>query len=316
MPISFKHLFQSAKTNSPDTTLVQPSNWNAEHTLTLGAGKVIGRLAGADGAAQELNLSFDATQQSMVIPSGTTAQRPATPVAGMVRFNSTLNKFETYSGTAWEGSTELATPLLSIGGVVTVADRMLYTTAADTYAATPLTPFARTLLDDLDQTAARGTLGAQAADAELSAIAGLAATGFISHTGVGTAAERTIAAGDGIAVTDGGGVAGNPTITSLGVGIGQTWQDMTASRGMGVNYQNLTTKPIMVVAYSTTNTTCSMAAEISDDAVTWISVRYFASSVLALGSVHFTGVIIPVNDFYRLRLISGTAPTLVWSELR
>ncbi len=34
------------------------------------------------------------------IPNGTTAQRPGSPSAGMVRWNSTLNRFEGY-GTAW-----------------------------------------------------------------------------------------------------------------------------------------------------------------------------------------------------------------------
>lgn len=35
------------------------------------------------------------------IPSGTTAERDATPQAGYFRFNATLGKFEGYSGTAW-----------------------------------------------------------------------------------------------------------------------------------------------------------------------------------------------------------------------
>ena len=34
------------------------------------------------------------------LPNGTTAQRPGSPTAGMVRWNSTLNRFEGY-GTAW-----------------------------------------------------------------------------------------------------------------------------------------------------------------------------------------------------------------------
>ena len=35
------------------------------------------------------------------LPSGTTAQRPASPVAGMVRFNTTLGYAEVYTGTQW-----------------------------------------------------------------------------------------------------------------------------------------------------------------------------------------------------------------------
>jgi hypothetical protein len=35
------------------------------------------------------------------VPSGTTAERPATPQAGMLRYNTTTNKFEMYAGTSW-----------------------------------------------------------------------------------------------------------------------------------------------------------------------------------------------------------------------
>jgi hypothetical protein len=50
-------------------------------------------------------------------------------------------------------------PLASISGLTTAADKMIYTTAADTYAVTDLTAFARTLLDDANAAAARTTLG-------------------------------------------------------------------------------------------------------------------------------------------------------------
>lgn len=53
--------------------------------------------------------------------------------------------------------------LQSISGLTTAANQMIYTTALDTYTTTPLTAFARTLLDDADAATAIGTLGAQAA---------------------------------------------------------------------------------------------------------------------------------------------------------
>lgn len=67
MAISLKHLFQSAKTDGPDNTIVQPSDWNDEHVLTLDQGKIVGRAAGAGtGAAQELPVSV-ATDGSTII---------------------------------------------------------------------------------------------------------------------------------------------------------------------------------------------------------------------------------------------------------
>jgi len=38
---------------------------------------------------------------SISLPAGTTAERPATPVAGMVRFNTELNTVEGYNGIEW-----------------------------------------------------------------------------------------------------------------------------------------------------------------------------------------------------------------------
>lgn len=53
----------------------------------------------------------------------------------------------------------LAGALNSISGLVTAADKMIYTTALNTYAVADLSPFARTLLDDAAAINARATLG-------------------------------------------------------------------------------------------------------------------------------------------------------------
>lgn len=43
----------------------------------------------------------DSTTGGMYLPKGTTAQRPATPATGMMRFNTTTGLVETYNGTSW-----------------------------------------------------------------------------------------------------------------------------------------------------------------------------------------------------------------------
>jgi hypothetical protein len=79
---------------------------------TPGANDTPGRLsfhttADGSGSATErmrIDSSGDITMSStgsMTIPSGTTAQRPASPTAGMVRFNTTLDYVEYYNGDGW-----------------------------------------------------------------------------------------------------------------------------------------------------------------------------------------------------------------------
>jgi hypothetical protein len=41
------------------------------------------------------------------LPSGTTAQRPASPTAGMIRYNTTLSTIEFYNGSAWANYTTI-----------------------------------------------------------------------------------------------------------------------------------------------------------------------------------------------------------------
>lgn len=55
---------------------------------------------GANGITGNLTGNLIGTGAS-AIPSGTTAQRPVTPVDGMMRHNTTLNEFEVYQNGVW-----------------------------------------------------------------------------------------------------------------------------------------------------------------------------------------------------------------------
>lgn len=55
MTISLKHAFNNPKSDGGDASVVRPSNWNAEHVLTLDAGNVLGRVSSGNGPAEELS---------------------------------------------------------------------------------------------------------------------------------------------------------------------------------------------------------------------------------------------------------------------
>lgn len=55
MTISLKHAFTNPKSDGGDATIVRPSNWNAEHNLTMATARVLGRTTAGEGAAEELD---------------------------------------------------------------------------------------------------------------------------------------------------------------------------------------------------------------------------------------------------------------------
>ena len=77
--------------------------------LNMNTNKIVGLVAGsASGEAVEyaqfvaafVNPSFSGTG-FMLIPKGTTAERPVSPVNGEMRYNTDTNQFEGYQGGAW-----------------------------------------------------------------------------------------------------------------------------------------------------------------------------------------------------------------------
>ena len=73
---------------------------------------VLGSIVGINGAIASTNVGIGTTAprstldvtatDAVIVPVGTTAQRPSLPVQGMIRFNTTTGKFEGYDGSAWQ----------------------------------------------------------------------------------------------------------------------------------------------------------------------------------------------------------------------
>lgn len=104
MALTVTHSKVSAIPDGADTSVVRPSDWNASHALT-GTVDIANGGTGATSAATALVNLGERTSAtgSIVAPSGTTAQRDGTPSAGYFRFNSSVSKFEGYTGSAWAG---------------------------------------------------------------------------------------------------------------------------------------------------------------------------------------------------------------------
>jgi len=150
MTISLKHAFASLKSDGGDSTLIQPSNWNAEHVLSLAAGKVLGRDTSSDGVAQELGLAFDASGNAdfdvgtggLGVPTGTTAERLVGARPGTMRYNSQTNVFEGYFAAAW--ATILGAVSPAITGTATLVNAtfsglLTLLSLAETYTAPTIT---------------------------------------------------------------------------------------------------------------------------------------------------------------------------------
>lgn len=151
---------------------------------------------GAGAAAAVANLFDDLASSSIKITGGVITGITDLAVAdggtgtstitGIVKGNGTSPFTAAVAGTDYLSPSSVGTTvqaydaaLQSISGLTTAADRMIYTTAADTYAVAPLTTFARSILDDADAATVRATIGVtigtnvQAYDAGLQSISGL-----------------------------------------------------------------------------------------------------------------------------------------------
>jgi len=82
------------------------TNGNATSLAEFEAGDTIpvanGGTGSTGGDAAKINLTvITAADGSLVVPSGNTSARDASPSSGFIRFNSELSQFEGYNGTEW-----------------------------------------------------------------------------------------------------------------------------------------------------------------------------------------------------------------------
>jgi phage-related tail fiber protein len=162
----------------------------------------------------------------------------------------------TLSGYGITDAQPLDATLTALAGLATAADSVVYATGTDTFATSTLTAFGRSLIDDVDASAARTTLGLvigtniQAYDAGLQSIAGLttAADRMIYTTAADVYAVTTLTAFGRSLIDDVDAAAAR---TTLGLAIGTNVQAYSAALQ---SISGLTTAADTLIYTSASNT--------------------------------------------------------------
>lgn len=100
MAVSLKHAFSSGKADGVDATLVQPSNWNAEHTLQLATNRLLGRTSAGTGAVEEIAITGTGSAVLNNTPSITNPTVTNYSEAGVTTSGTSLT-VDLASGTFW-----------------------------------------------------------------------------------------------------------------------------------------------------------------------------------------------------------------------
>jgi hypothetical protein len=168
MAISLKHAFTSAKSDGGDTSLVRPSNWNAEHNLTCATGVILGRLTAGTGAVEELGIDYLTDPIIIACSDETTALTAGTAkVTFRMPFAFTLTEVPRASLTTAQTSGSIFTVDINEGGTsilstkITIDNSEKTSTTAATQPVLSDTALANDaeITVDIDQIGASGAAG-------------------------------------------------------------------------------------------------------------------------------------------------------------
>ena len=148
-----------------------------------------------------------------------------------------------------------------------------------------------------------GTINIQSTD--LSHKAGLTYTG----TSDKTIDVDSLVSSTNIKTVNSTSLLGSGDVDVTGIGVNQTWQDVTASRVAGTTYTNTTGKPIVVVIQAVSNSSWGWGISVGGVVVAW-------EQPSTNGYTHTLVVIVPNGATY-LNNASGSGYSInKWIELR
>lgn len=93
------------------------------------------------------------------------------------------------------------------------------------------------------------------------------------------------------------------------IGVGQSWQEVKASRAASTIFTNATGRPIMVCIGLVTSTVCSITATVG-------GATFAGSSYNAAGGINFISFVVPAGASYSVANNAGTSAISTWAELR
>ena len=177
--------------------------------------------------------------------------------------------------------------LTSIAGLTTAADKMLYTTAADTYAVATLTSAGRALLDDADAAAQRTTLGlGTAATSNTSAFE---AAGAVSTHAALTSSVHGISSFGATLVDDADAATAR---TTLGLGSAAT----TASTDYATSTQGSTADSALQDVVSDTTPQLGGNLDVNGQSIVSVSAGNISITPDTTGQIILDGLSWPTAD--------------------